>query len=1036
MRAVSIKLKGFKGFLAGLGLEEVFIDFDSLPNGLIAIVGKIGTGKTTLLDNLHPYRIMPYKLRESKEWTTGSFSFYDQCYGRDALKEYIFEQDGIRYKSTIMIDAEKRKQEAYLFKETAPGVWASYNDAVKDGKTGPYDAVIEELCGTPTLFFSSNFRSQDARKLSSYPRSEILSIVCELLNIDHIKEQGEKASKTANALEKLVEDLERQKAPIIVSLDNEVNLDSQRIGIEFQIRQQENCLATIKAEITQTEKKVHDLELANATQTVTRQRVAEMTKRHAGLCSDIIAQEVELNSCDADLQAEISRNVTALKQVEQTSKQDIGTLSVEEQQEQATCKMQIDGITTKKQAAQAILARTDEINQAVARDQELEDLIGSTRIHLDASRAVVSRLKPRIAELTTLKTGFTKSIELDLADLTSQIDNLSAEEQREKTAAEEELAAVVTKKQSTQGILARADEINQAVARSIELDTLLETEQARLEELRHSLTSLRVKSAELSSVDNELKSATTRLTDLHKQTDGMKGLDCHEDGSQAVNRTCSLIASAVAAEEQIPTVEAEIRQLEIKQQEFTTIRQHMVGVEQNGIALAKQVATLSKELAEVRKNSQLVFELDSATARLSELESQEKTASIRLEQRLADIARKHKEVRTRSCERRTELRTQLKTTDDELFETRPLLEKAEQEASGFASQLSAMESELVAVRKVGQLVFELDLAGTRITELTTNEDAVTVRLGQRIADINRRRQEVSFRSKERMSELETQNQQVTLKHEAMKAQINLKISGLAKEADALSKELKILESTLNGEMDKEITDLNGTIILKNKEVVDTEASLKNVNALLGNIQGQITEMSKKRDYLNLLDAEIRCINEEIVNWKLLAKACGNDAVIALELDDAGPAIASYANDLLHACYGPRFSVRLETQATKTDGGMKEAFDITVFDAERNEIKSIRDMSGGEVTYIEDAITRAFCVYNLHRSDRKYETLYSDEKDGSLDPESKNEFFAIKRKALEVGSHDREIFITHTPEMYEQADARIVLERGSITFVCR
>ena len=31
MQPVSIKLKGFKGFRAGLGLEEVFIDFTQLP---------------------------------------------------------------------------------------------------------------------------------------------------------------------------------------------------------------------------------------------------------------------------------------------------------------------------------------------------------------------------------------------------------------------------------------------------------------------------------------------------------------------------------------------------------------------------------------------------------------------------------------------------------------------------------------------------------------------------------------------------------------------------------------------------------------------------------------------------------------------------------------------------------------------------------------------------------------------------------------------------------------------------------------------
>lgn len=43
-------------------------------------------------------------------------------------------------------------------------------------------------------------------------------------------------------------------------------------------------------------------------------------------------------------------------------------------------------------------------------------------------------------------------------------------------------------------------------------------------------------------------------------------------------------------------------------------------------------------------------------------------------------------------------------------------------------------------------------------------------------------------------------------------------------------------------------------------------------------------------------------------WTLFAKCMSNDGVIALSIDDAGPTLSGLANDLLPACYGPRFTV--------------------------------------------------------------------------------------------------------------------------------
>jgi len=175
------------------------------------------------------------------------------------------------------------------------------------------------------------------------------------------------------------------------------------------------------------------------------------------------------------------------------------------------------------------------------------------------------------------------------------------------------------------------------------------------------------------------------------------------------------------------------------------------------------------------------------------------------------------------------------------------------------------------------------------------------------------------------------------------------------------------------------------------------------------------------------EIKMKVINEEASAWALLEKAFGNDGIVALEIDEAGPEITAMANDLLQSCFGPRFSVRIDTQAVKADGkGLKETFDVTVFDTERSESKSLRTMSGGEKVWIEEAVTRAISLYNACRSGRGYRALFTDEKDGALDFRRKKEFMAMKRRVLKIGGYDVEFFISQSPEIQEAADHRIDL----------
>jgi exonuclease SbcC len=176
------------------------------------------------------------------------------------------------------------------------------------------------------------------------------------------------------------------------------------------------------------------------------------------------------------------------------------------------------------------------------------------------------------------------------------------------------------------------------------------------------------------------------------------------------------------------------------------------------------------------------------------------------------------------------------------------------------------------------------------------------------------------------------------------------------------------------------------------------------------------------------ERRLRCLERHIEDWTLLAKALGNDGIIALAIDDAGPELSALANQLLLACYGPRFSVAIKTQLTTAKGELREGFDITVHDAQSASTKSVTKMSGGEKIWINECLMRAMALYLAQTDGPRYATLFSDEADGAFDAQHKRRFMAMKREVLRIGGYAQEYFISHTTELSDMADAVIDLER--------
>lgn len=165
MKLLRLSFKGITRFQS-----PVSIDFDSLGEGLIAVVGANGAGKTTLVEAPAVAIFKSFPTRPK---------FYENFHGRDAFVEAVF-QDGAgdpadEISVRLAVDATARKTEGYILKNGAP---------LTDGKAAGFDASIKEYFGSLTLFLASVFASQSkAGNFLGMARTDRKGLFVELLGL-------------------------------------------------------------------------------------------------------------------------------------------------------------------------------------------------------------------------------------------------------------------------------------------------------------------------------------------------------------------------------------------------------------------------------------------------------------------------------------------------------------------------------------------------------------------------------------------------------------------------------------------------------------------------------------------------------------------------------------------------------------------------------------------------------------------------------------------------------------------------------------
>lgn len=319
MKIEKLRLKGFIGIQRGLGLEEVTIDFTDI-SGLVAFDGMNGAGKSTVLENLHPYNTLASR----------SGALYQHVYIRNAEKELSFSYQCDHYKTLLKIDCQSGKSEGFI--------WKNGNSEV-NGKITAYAKYITALLGSENMFFHSVFCAQNAAKLSDMTTGELKSLLSEFLNLNKLVEYEAEAKDKITAVSGSAEQVEKQIYNLISKWESLQDVNTMLSNAKNELETYERDKDTLKKKRVEYQA---DLELL-------RDRKAK--------------QEVLLSQ-KANIEAKIKELEDTLAREQKDSDDELNTL-----------RDAYKGLQAQIKENEALLAQADEINSAAEKEKEIQGKI-------------------------------------------------------------------------------------------------------------------------------------------------------------------------------------------------------------------------------------------------------------------------------------------------------------------------------------------------------------------------------------------------------------------------------------------------------------------------------------------------------------------------------------------------------------------------------------------------------------------------------------------------------------------------------------
>ncbi len=370
MKLLSTKIRGSIGLKKGMGIDEISLDLSNL-SGLIALDGENGKGKSTFLESLPPYPVMPSR----KGALQHQFFLKESCLDR----EYLFNNDRIRCLVKIN-GGSNYSPEGFIWINDQPKV---------EGKISSYKELIQEIFGSQQLFYNSAFCSQGSDNLNDLDPADLKNLFAEFLQLnkyirweDISKASGKILNGKLAAVEKSIMVLESKRHEYLPDTSEKIT----------EARQQKE----------QAEKEL--TRLTGMIKTITDKIEVEKKK---------ITENDKLVSRSADIK----------KSLEQVQK-DLETEESQSRSELETIRTKAQGIISQLKQHEETLKDKDAIEKAVEDIENMNNELALCRASINKTNDIISGLSTRISELDKQRRELTDKSTKEQSEISTIITDL------------------------------------------------------------------------------------------------------------------------------------------------------------------------------------------------------------------------------------------------------------------------------------------------------------------------------------------------------------------------------------------------------------------------------------------------------------------------------------------------------------------------------------------------------------------------------------------------------------------------------------